>query len=196
MGLLRGDEDWRPGEPPDAGFHPGGEGIGRQGVAAIVSDGPWMAGKGVFERNGFVVVAEADRFQLVAHRLAEGPLPFFRDISENLEGYQSLHVVYSAQCPMVPKSVNDLSVMAMENGLELKVSVLTSAAEARNAPSYYGTFNLIWNGRLLSDHYVSRGRFKGLLKEDSAGVLIWAPAHPPPNLLTQHFRGLFFELGF
>jgi len=75
-------------------------------------------------------------------------------------------VVYSAQCPMVPKSVNDLREMAAENGLELKVTRLTTAREAQNAPSYYGVFNLIWNGRLLSDHYVSKGRFKKLLKKE------------------------------
>jgi hypothetical protein len=65
---------------------------------------------------------------------------------------------------MLPKSVNDLSEMAAEHGLKLNVTVLKSAREAQNAPSYYGVFNLVWNGRLLSDHYVSKGRFKNLLK--------------------------------
>jgi len=139
---------------------------GVRGVAAMVSDGTWMAGKEVFLRNGFKEVAEADRFQLVIHRLKEGPKPRFRDISGNLAKYQGLNAVYSAQCPMVPKSVNDLAEMAAENGLELKVTVLESAQEAQNAPSYYGVFNLVWNGRLLSDHYVSKGRFKGLLKKE------------------------------
>jgi hypothetical protein len=48
----------------------------------------------------------------------------------------------------------------------LNVTVLKSAREAQNAPSYYGVFNLVWNGRLLSDHYVSKGRFKNLLKQE------------------------------
>jgi len=56
--------------------------------------------------------------------------------------------------------------MALEHGLELKVTRLTSAREAQDAPSYYGVFNLVWNGRLLSDHYVSKGRFKNLLKKE------------------------------
>jgi hypothetical protein len=112
------------------------------GVAAMVSDGVWMAGKDIFFKNGFTQVAEADRFQLV------------------------LHVLYSNQCPMLPKSVTDISEMAAENGLELKVTLLNSAREAQNAPSYYGVFNLLWNGRLLSDHYVSKGRFKNLLRKE------------------------------
>ena len=101
-------------------------------------------------------------------RFAEG-LRFllFRDgKGKPLAKYQGLNIVYSAQCPMLPKSVNDLSQMASEHGLELKVTVLNSAQEAQNAPSYYGVFNLVWNGRLLADHYVSKGRFKSILKKE------------------------------
>jgi hypothetical protein len=136
------------------------------GVAAMVSDGPWMAGREVFLGNGFTQIGEADRFQLVIYRLREGREPSFRDISGNLAKYQGLHVVYSAQCPMLPKSVHDLSEMVAEHGLELKVTVLKNAREAQNAPSYYGVFSLIWNGRLLADHYVSKGRFKNLLQKE------------------------------
>jgi len=140
--------------------------MGSEGVAAMVSEGAWMAGGLVFLKNGFEQIAEADRFQLVIYRLREGPGPRFRDISRNLAKYRGLHIVYSAQCPMLPKSVNDLSEMAAEHGLDLKVTVLNSAREAQNAPSYYGVFNLVWNGRLLADHYVSKGRFKNILRKE------------------------------
>ena len=136
------------------------------GVAAMVSDGPWMAGKEVFLNNGFRSVGAADRFQLVIHRLRAGPEPCFRDISGNANQFRGLHMVYCDQCPMLSKSVNDLSEMAAENGLELKITRLNSAREAQNAPSYYGVFSLLWNGRLLSDHYVSKGRFKYLLRDE------------------------------
>lgn len=136
------------------------------GVAAMVSDGPWMASKEIFLKNGFQSVGAADRFQLVIHRLRDGPEPRFRNISGNANEYRGLQVVYCAQCPMLPKSVNDLSEMAAEHGLELKITRLNSAHEAQNAPSYYGVFNLLWNGRLLSDHYVSKGRFKYLLRDE------------------------------
>ena len=137
------------------------------GVAAMVSDGPWMAGRQVFLRNGFEQVAEQDRFELVASRLRDGPTPAFRDISANLEPYRDgLHLVYSAQCPMLPKSVSDLSAMAAENGLELGIHVLDTPTKAQRAPSYYGVFNLVWNGRVLADHYVSGGRFKNILRKE------------------------------
>ncbi len=139
---------------------------GAIGVAAMVSDGPWMVGERVFQKNGFEVMDRADRFQLVGHRIKEGPPPRFRDISGNLSSFDGLNLVYSAQCPMLPKSANDLSEMAAEHGLDLKVTVLKTAEEAQRAPSYYGVFSLIWNGRLLSDHYVSKGRFRNLLKKE------------------------------
>jgi hypothetical protein len=139
---------------------------GALGVAAMVSEGPWMVGADVFLKNGFERIAGADRFELVVYRLREGPEPRFRDLSEILEGYEGLHLLYSAQCPMLPKSANDLAEMAEEHGLELEITVLESAREAQRAPSYYGVFNLIWNGRLLSDHYVSKGRFRNLLEKE------------------------------
>ena len=125
-----------------------------------------MASRQVFLKNGFEQIDEADRFQLVVRRLKKGPEPRFRDISGNLAKYRGLHIVYSAQCPMLPKSVSDLSEMATEQGLRLRVTRLNSAREAQNAPSYYGVFNLVWNGRLLSDHYVSKGRFKNILRKE------------------------------
>ncbi len=139
---------------------------GARGVAAMVSEGPWMAGKQVFLKNGFVQIAESDRFQLVIHRLRKGRAPRFRDIRTKRAKHRGLHIVYSAQCPYLPKTVNDLAAMAAEHSLKVKVTVLKSAREAQDAPSCYGVFNLLWNGRLLSDHYVSRGRFSNILRKE------------------------------
>jgi hypothetical protein len=136
------------------------------GVAAMVSDGPWMAGQEIFLKNGFRRVGAADRFQLVAHQLRDGPEPRFRDLGGNAAQYRGLQVVYCAQCPMLPKSVHDLSETAAEQGLELKVTVLDSARAAQQAPSFYGVFGLLWNGRLLADHYVSKTRFQNLLRQE------------------------------
>jgi hypothetical protein len=140
--------------------------MGSLGVAAMVSDGPWMAPKEVFLKNGFELMCTADRFELVARRLRQGgEEPRFRDISGNAARYPGLHLVHAAQCPMLPRSVEDLRDEAEKHGLELKVTVLTTAQEAQNAPSYYGVFNLLWDGQLLSDHYVSRARFRNILKK-------------------------------
>ena len=139
---------------------------GRIGVAAMVSNGMWMAGEKIFLNNGFTKVAERDRFALVVHSLRKGAKPEFRDIDKYTATYQGLHIVYSNQCPMLLKSVNDVSEMAAQHGIKVRVTALENACEAQNAPSYYGTFSLLWNGRLLSDHYVSKGRFKNILKKE------------------------------
>jgi hypothetical protein len=139
---------------------------GARGVAAIVSSGPWMAGKEVFLRNGFVQIAARERFQLVAYRLGSGPAPRFREIDPRWSRHRGLHIVYAPQCPYLPKSVADVSAMAREHGLKVKVTVLRSAREAQTAPSYYGVYQLLWNGRLLADHYVSGGRFRNLLRKE------------------------------
>lgn len=138
---------------------------GARGVAAMVSDGPWMVGKQVFLNNGFELVSERDRFQLVMKRLKRGPAPRFRELSPRWGKHRGLQIVYCAQCPYLPKSVSDILAMSAEHGIKVKVTVLNSAYEAQAAPSYYGVFNLLWNGRLLSDHYVSKGRFKNLLEK-------------------------------
>jgi len=102
--------------------------------------------------------------------LREGFEPRLRSLERTLEPYRrGLHLIYSAQCPMLPKSVEDLADMCQDHGVELTITELTSAKEAQSAPSYYGVFNLVWNGRLLSDHYVSKGRFKNLLRKEISG---------------------------
>jgi hypothetical protein len=85
---------------------------------------------------------------------------------------------------MLVKSVNDLSEMAAEHGLELQTTRLESARDARNAPSYYGVFSLVWNGRLLSDHYVSTGRFKGILRREILGEA--SHSRPPKARASSH----------
>ncbi len=142
------------------------EKLGMLGVAALVSDGPWMVGKGIFLKNGFEVVAKADRFELAVRRLRQGgTLPRFHDISRNASRFEGVHLVYSAQCPMLPKSATDLQEVAEEEGLELKVTVLETPEAAQKAPSYYGVFCLLRNGEVLADHYVSQARFRNILRK-------------------------------
>lgn len=136
------------------------------GVAAIVSNGLWMAGEKIFLNSGFKKVAQCDRFGLVIYPVKKGPEPRFREIGRNARKFRGLHIVYSNQCPMLSKSATDISEMAAEHGLKLRITVLKNAQEAQNAPSYYGSFNLLWNGRLLSDHYVSKGHFRNLLRNE------------------------------
>ena len=136
------------------------------GVAALVSDGPWMAGREIFVKNGFKQIEQCDRFQLVVHPLRKGPVPRLRNIRGISRKACGLQLLYGAQCPMLAKSVTELSSIAAKHGLKLKVTLLRTAQEAQSAPSYYGVFNLLWNGRLLADHYVSKARFENLMHRE------------------------------
>ncbi len=142
------------------------------GVAVVTSEGPFMAGKQLFEKNGFVSVDEAKpSYRLMVHVLKDGPLPAFRDWEAGLAAYPDLHVIYSNQCPWVARSIPVLAGVAGEFGLDLRVTEMTSAEEAQAAPSPYGVFALIYHGKLLADHYISATRFRNILKHEGlAGV--------------------------
>ncbi len=140
--------------------------LGKLGVAVLASSGPWMTDDRVYIRNGFKPVAAAERFKLLAIQFAPGPLPAFCDWEKSQQQLQGWHLVYSDQCPMLSKSVHDLKATAQEHGIILYVRKLRSAREAQAAPSIYGVFSLVRDGRLLADHYVSRTRFRNIIRSE------------------------------
>jgi hypothetical protein len=98
--------------------------------------------------------------------LKKGPLPQFKDWEQQLHNYKGLHVIYANQCPWVARSIKDLTEIAAKHGLELQVTELKTAQDAQNAPSLYAVFNLVYNGKLLVDHYVSNTRFQNIIKKE------------------------------
>jgi hypothetical protein len=55
--------------------------------------------------------------------------------------------------------------IAKNEGITTQVIELKSAKEAQNAPSIYATFNVIYNGTLLVDHYISDRRFQNIINK-------------------------------
>ena len=140
---------------------------GKNGVAVITSEGSFMAGKNLFLKNGFKSVAsEKPSFELMVKTLKKGPLPKFKDWKKQLSKYEGLNIVYSSQCPWVARSITELKEIAKKKGLKLKVTELKTAKEAQNAPSVYSVFNLIYDGKILADHYISARRFENILKKN------------------------------
>jgi hypothetical protein len=43
---------------------------------------------------------------------------------------------------------------------------LVTPREAQNAPSGFGTFALLKDGKLLGDHYLSRTRFENIIRQE------------------------------
>ncbi len=148
---------------------------GKQGVVVVASEGSFMAGKALFLKNGFKSVASVKpSFELMVktikrepfNNLGTKPLPKFKDWEKQLRKYQGLNFIYADQCPWIARSIKELSKIAKEKGFEVKITEFKSAKEAQNAPSVYGTFNLVFNGKLLADHYISTRRFLNIIEKE------------------------------
>jgi hypothetical protein len=139
------------------------------GVSAITSDKPFMANKDIFMKNGFTIVSESGKDQLVVKQIKNGPLPSINNWPGVLEKLQGLYIVHSRQCPWVARFVEEVKPIIEEQKLKPAVIELDSAAQAQKAPSLYGVFNLVYKGRLLADRYISTTRFLNIVKKELKG---------------------------
>lgn len=134
----------------------------------MTSDGPWIANKTLFEKNGFVIADQLGRFELMYKRLNDkSPIPLLNDWTKQQEKFKGWNLIYSDQCPWHEKSITDIKQSAIENGIKLNVTKLTTPKDAQKAPSGFGTYTLIKDGRLLADHCISRTRFENILKQET-----------------------------
>ena len=85
----------------------------------------------------------------------------------------------SASGTHIAKFAADIAETAKEEyHLTPTVIDLKSCSDAQNAPTPYAIFALIYNGRLLADHQISRTRFRNVsasLARATRGV----PRHSP-----------------
>jgi ribosomal protein S18 acetylase RimI-like enzyme len=145
----------------DAGDH------GFTGVTAMTSSSAFMANRNLFEKNGFEVVAKAaPHHDLMFRQLKPSPMPAFNDWQSALSKYHGLHIIYSRQCPWVARFVSEIGSTLAKKGVEFNITEISTPEQAQNAPSPYAVFNLINNGRLLADHYISETRFINIMKKE------------------------------
>lgn len=147
---------------------------GIHGVATIARDGPWLAGTALFLANGFEAVDSAPPdYRLLVRKLdPSAPNPAFRgDWEKKLKRYsKGLTIIRSKQCPHIAKFAGEIALAADEEyGIKPRVVELKSHREAQDAPTPYAVFALIYNGRLLADHPISRTRFRNIMKKVAAG---------------------------
>lgn len=139
----------------------------KAGLCTLASEGAWMAHKSIFEKCGFKIIQRKGRFELMAKIFDEKALlPCFLDWEKNLQNLDGWHLIYTDQCPWHEKSVNDLANAAKENSIVLNIRKLLTPEEAQHAPSGFGTFALVRDGRLLEDHYLSRTRFENIIRQE------------------------------
>jgi len=141
---------------------------GMRGVAVMVREGPWMAARGLFIANGFEAVDTAPPdYELLVRKFKKNAASprFPRDWDRRVARYgEGLAIVRTGQCPYVVKFAAEIAETAAgEYGIQPKVVNLESPQEAQDAPTPYATFSLIYNGRLLADHQISRTRFRNIM---------------------------------
>jgi GNAT superfamily N-acetyltransferase len=136
------------------------------GVGVVTSSGPWMADKRVFIKNGFKQIESKGRFELLVKQLNNSKLPSFINWEENQISTKRSKVVYTNQCPMFAKCIPDLKEVAKNKNVTLKFSEMKSPTDAQNAPSGYGVMNILNNGKVVADHYISAKRFENILKKE------------------------------
>lgn len=128
------------------------------GVAVLVSDDNWMANKKLFIKNNFELVEEAKpSFQLLVKKFNKSANPtFVNNWDKNLKKYKNgLTIFQSDQCPYLDDSVSTMKEYADKNSIPLKIVKLKSAEDVRRySPSPHGTYNIVYNGKLLSYYYL------------------------------------------
>jgi GNAT superfamily N-acetyltransferase len=140
----------------------------KSGICAMSSEGPWMANKSLFEKNKFTISDSLDRFELMVKSFDNKKTkPCFNNWSKQQSKYTGWNLIYSDQCPWHEKSITEIQKSAADNGIVLMVKKLKTPKEAQSAPSGFGTFSLIKDGKLLADHYISRTRFENILRQET-----------------------------
>jgi GNAT superfamily N-acetyltransferase len=139
-----------------------------RGAAVVARQGTWMAGSELFLKKGFEVFDEAPPdFELLVKRFKKSaPAPKFAgDWDRKLSQYPSgLTIIRSDQCPYIEKSVREIGETAQGRlGLKPRIVELRNCHQAQQAPSAFATFNIVYNGELLTDHPISRTRFINIM---------------------------------
>ena len=125
-----------------------------------------MANKDLFLKKGFREVQASGVFTLLVKQLKKAPEPKFKDCENQLSRYEGLSIVYSNQCPWVARFMSELGELIEKKGLKIDVVELKTPEQAQDAPSIYAVFNLVNDGTLLVDHYISNTRFLNILNKE------------------------------
>lgn len=144
---------------------------GMHGVAMLTSEGNWLAGKKLLLKHGFKSVAQAPpAFDLMVMPFDGTPPPVLVNSWEKKaeQFARGLTVFRSDQCPYIDDVVKTVLDTAQKLGIESRVIELKTSEDVRNlAPSPYGVFSIVYNGRLLSHHYLLEKELLKRLEESN-----------------------------
>ncbi len=137
----------------------------KKGVAVVTRKGSFMADKDFFLRKGFISVDKADPdFELLVFKFdnaAENPVFIKTSASQYNEG---ITIMRSAQCPYSVKNVDAIIKTAEKMGLHPNLIEIEDANQAQQSPCAFGTFCIIKNGKVISQHPISNTRFENIIR--------------------------------
>jgi len=140
------------------------------GVAVVTRKGPFMVHNDIFLKNGFQIVDTAKPdFDLLVLKFDEKSKDprFMQNMEEHSKDYHDgLTIMRSAQCPYTEKNVNAILESAKKMKIKTKLVDLTDANAVQNTPCAFGSFCLIYNGKIISHHPVSNTRFENIMKKE------------------------------
>ena len=143
--------------------------MGMLGAAAVTSSRVWLVGSKVLLKHGFEAVDQAPpTFELLVRKFGDAPTPAFPQNWDARLGRYSpdLTIVRADQCPYIENAVKSALRTAGELGTPAEVVELRSAREVQElAPSAYGVFSIVYDGRLLSYHYLAEKELRKRLRE-------------------------------
>ena len=139
------------------------------GVAVVTRKGSFMVGKGLFLKNGYEIVDSVKPdFELLVKKFSETKSNPAFNIKPN-KYTNGLTIIRASQCPYTVKNVKEICETAeKEYGLKVNVVNLKSYKEAQNSPSAFGTFCIIYNGSIVAEHPISKGRFTNIMNKIKA----------------------------
>ncbi|NLI99171.1 GNAT family N-acetyltransferase [bacterium] len=137
------------------------EEAGKKGVTVIASDANWLPGKKIFINHGFEIVDKAPAvFDLLVKRFTPSPpspAPSFpADWEARLKRYpKGLTILRTRQCPYTEDATGIALKTAKERNIEARAVELATSKDVQTlSPSAYGVFSIVYNGNLLSYHYL------------------------------------------
>lgn len=139
---------------------------GKNGIAVITSDGPFMHTKDIFLKNKFKIIEESGKDQLLIKENKKGTQPKFNDYKKQLAKLKGWHILYSKQCPWIARFIDELDQKNVDK-LKIKIKELKTPNDAQNAPSIYSALNIVKDGKMLADRYISNTRFNNIIKKES-----------------------------
>ena len=131
---------------------------GMKGVAIVTSKGNWLMDKKILLRHGFELTDQAPpAFELMVKKFKKASSPKFVggwDEKARRCG-KGFTILTSGQCPYHGDAVRFFTETAKEIRIPCKVVDISSSQQVRAvAPYAYGTFNVVYNGKPFSYHYL------------------------------------------